>query len=79
MVAQRSSVPAGVVETVAAATDRDPVDLPPLYESVDPDALDACVASMASGTVTFSYAGYAVTVDDEGSVDLTEESPADFD
>ncbi|MFB6074808.1 MAG: HalOD1 output domain-containing protein [Haloarculaceae archaeon] len=70
----------GVIAAVAAASDRAPVpdaaasSLPPLYGTVDPDALDA-MAGEGHGagegpTVSFAYAGYDVTVHD-GVVTLT--------
>lgn len=60
-----------VVEAVAAAERVDPVNVPvPLYESIDPEALDAVVASADDVTIRFSYLGYVVTVDDEGNVSL---------
>lgn len=60
-----------VVEAVAAATDTVPSRLPTLYEAVDPDALDALVASLyerGRGTVRFDLAGCQVTVDATGTV-----------
>lgn len=52
-----------VVET--AGTDR--LDLPPLYDAIDTEALDRIIASFDAGEdvtehVTFRYAGYRVTV-----------------
>jgi len=40
-----------VVETLADALDRDPLDLPPLNDVLDPDALDALFADTPGGTV----------------------------
>ncbi|MFB1062412.1 HalOD1 output domain-containing protein [Natrinema sp. H-ect4] len=52
-----------VIEAVAEATDSDPLDLPPLYEAVDPDALNTLFdSSETSGQVSFPYAGFEVTV-----------------
>lgn len=63
-----------VVEAVAAATGRDPTTIEPLYERIDPDALDALVG--ANGTtpdsenvsVSFSFAELLVTVQRNGEV-----------
>jgi hypothetical protein len=53
-----------VVDAVAACADTDPLDLPPLYESIDTDALDALFRSNGGDcTVVFEYADYEVTVD----------------
>lgn len=50
---------------VAEAKESDPLALPPLGETIDPDALDAIISSAASPgelTVEFEYAGCSVTV-----------------
>ena len=62
-----------VVETVAAATGRNAIDLDPLYEAVNPDALDAVVTSSADGIgagaeVWFTYDRCRVTVGADGTV-----------
>jgi hypothetical protein len=60
-----------VVEAVAAAERVAPPNVPtPLYDSIDPDALDALVASADDVSITFSYLGYVVTVDGDGTVSL---------
>jgi len=54
-----------VIEAVAEATDSDPLDLPPLYESVDSDALNTLFkGSETSVQVVFQYAGFEVVVQD---------------
>lgn len=64
-----------VLAVVGVADEVDPVDLPPLYSVVDPDALDALFSSTSGGrsgfdgSVTFQYAGFEVTVRDTGSVE----------
>jgi len=62
-----------VLEAVATATNRDPIDLPRLHDYVDPDALDALVsAESADGSVSvsFDYDGLEVTVDAVDSIEL---------
>lgn len=60
-----------VVRGVAAATGRSALDLTPLFESVDPDALDALFGCLPDGTprtpgrVVFPLDGCSVSV--EGS------------
>ena len=55
----------------------------PLHESIDPDSLDALFADRvdgaprARGTVSFTYCGYAVTVDGDGSVTLERRATSD--
>jgi hypothetical protein len=63
-----------VVEAVASAEGLDPLELPvPLYDAIDPDALDALFQDDdTDGRVEFSYYGYDVTVTDVGDVRLEE-------
>ena len=42
---------------------------PPLFDAVNPESLDTLFRD-STGTVTFEYAGYDVTVDSEGQVRL---------
>lgn len=63
-----------VLEAVAVTSGVDPLELPPLYDVVDPDKLDALVASMSDGEITFTYAGYEVTVDGGNGVEVSEPS-----
>lgn len=63
-----------VIEAVAIAADREPVALEPLYDSIDPEALDAFVLSTetqptaATSTVAFGLDGHDVTVHCDGTV-----------
>lgn len=69
--AARISLSEAVISAVAEAKGLDPLEVgPPLAEVIDPDALDSLFRG-GVGTVTFEYAGYEVTVDDEGDVSLT--------
>jgi len=59
-----------VLREVAAEEGVGPDELrPPLYDVVDPEALDR-VFRERTGQVSFEYHGYVVTVDHEGSVSL---------
>ena len=66
--------PIAVIETIAVTLDRKTTALEPLYESVDPDALDALLQSKGSSatpselTVTFTVADRQVTVHGCGEV-----------
>lgn len=68
-----------VIELVAEAEDVDPVDLDvPLYDAVDPEALDALFESTAgssrlNGQTTFEYLGHTVVVASDGTVELADE------
>lgn len=56
----------GVIEAVAAATDRSPLELPPIGEAVDPDALNRILATESDHVeVTFDYLGHAVVATPE--------------
>lgn len=65
-----------VVERVANREGVDPVELSPLYEAIDPDALDSLVcASNGDGSdlaIEFSYSGHEITVTGEGVVHLDQ-------
>ena len=71
-----------VVRTVAIAADVEPTGIDPIYDSVDPDVLDALVGPAADGsrsfpipvTVTFPFAGHDVTVRSDGTVVVRPES-----
>ncbi|ELY56012.1 hypothetical protein C491_13712 [Natronococcus amylolyticus DSM 10524] len=66
-----------VVYEVAKVSNTDPIDLPPLYNAIDIDALNALVADSCESTlksITFQYDGYTVTV--TGNGDITVSSTA---
>jgi hypothetical protein len=55
-----------VVKAVAAVTGRSVTELSPLYETIDPDALDLLFSRgfvQQSGTLTFTWNGCDVTVE----------------
>lgn len=53
------------------------VDLPPLYDHVDPDALDALFTTGATcGNVVFRYDGFVVVVTADERVEVYDEEPA---
>ena len=59
-----------IVEHVARARGAEPTELEPLYETIDCDALEALVASRFQGSLKFVYEGCAVTVQDDGSIEV---------
>lgn len=67
-----------VVSAVAAAEGVDEIDLQPLYDVCDPDALNSIFqstltgASSAVNTVEFQYHGYTVRVHGNGEVEVVE-------
>lgn len=65
-----------VVETLAVAINREPLNTDPLYESVDPDALNALFDPGAGGTtpdlrVSFQYQDFLVAVSASGTISIT--------
>ena len=71
--------PVGIalVEAVAHREGVDPTELPPLYDVVDPDALEALFAPRSGGRptgvreVSLSYCGYDVVIRGDRTVELT--------
>ncbi len=64
-----------VPETVGAATETPSVNLPPMYDVVDLDAVDRVVKHTRAGRrasvhLTFQYLDYDVTVGTDGTVRL---------
>lgn len=61
-----------ILQRVGDVEDTDPVDLPPLYDAIDPDALEEIFAETQSGElrvgeISFPYAGHEVTIHFDGS------------
>lgn len=66
------SMSMAVIEAVEAATGTDALDLPPLLDVIDPDALDALVRSAdRSLRVEFEYCGRTVVVRGDGRISVT--------
>ncbi|ELZ19988.1 hypothetical protein C475_21859 [Halosimplex carlsbadense 2-9-1] len=69
-----------ILEAVANAERTNSVDLPPLSGAVDPEALNALVDSgedeCAPLRVTLTYAGYEITIDRDGDVDVVPVGPS---
>ncbi|WP_247003567.1 HalOD1 output domain-containing protein [Halosolutus gelatinilyticus] len=65
-----NSIVVAIVDTVATVTNSDPISLPPLFATVDPEALAALVTSAREGPieVNFSYEDCRVTVSSHGTV-----------
>lgn len=77
MVRERQTVSERVIQTVATASGTDALELPPLWDAIEPDALDTLVAGMADGEVSFAYAGYDVTVTSDETIGLQERPAGD--
>ncbi|UPV73982.1 hypothetical protein M0R89_15760 [Halorussus limi] len=69
------SVAEAIVTAVSSASDADERELRPLYDTIDPDALDALfrpvrsdVSHQREGRVAFEYGGHEVCVESGGTV-----------
>jgi hypothetical protein len=63
------SVSQEIIELVAESENTDPLELPPLSEAIDPDALDRLFRN-TSGHLAFEYQGHTVTVEGNGGVEV---------
>ena len=71
------SLVVAVTETVAERRGVEPTDLRPIHDVIDPDALNtvfepAGTAVRNSGRVAFTYYGYEVRIDGDGSIEVEE-------
>ncbi|MBV0926399.1 hypothetical protein KTS45_19510 [Halomicroarcula limicola] len=67
-----------IVYRVATATNSDVTELPPLHDSIDPNALETTVEGMSGGAISFRYAGHEVTVAQDGTISLEEQPTSSF-
>ena len=72
----RPSITETIIDRIAREDGRDPLELPPLWNVIDPEALETLFASTKSGharagSVGFRYCGYWVTVEDDGDDTVT--------
>lgn len=66
-------VSTAVASATAALAGTSPVRLDPLYETIDPDALEAFVRSAdGSASLEFDYHGYRVVVSGDGNVVVSQ-------
>lgn len=70
------SISQRVIDRVSSERGVDPLDLPPIYDTIDPDALDKLFQNGTDGTgttgrVVFSLAGCEVVVHGTGEVVVT--------
>lgn len=69
---QQTEASVAVVDAIAAVHHSDPMDLEPLYDSVDTDALDSLIANTdrRSATVAFDVDELRVTVGCNGTIEI---------
>lgn len=70
-----SSLTEAIVVEIAERTGVKPIDLPPLYSVVDPDALETLARREKPCRVAFEYAGHEVTVAGPERVTVQEAEP----
>lgn len=72
--AEWNSLTTAIIDVLAALTDNQPESMDPLYDVVDPDALDALFHSQSKqiGRIQFHYCGHDVTVQSDGQLIITE-------
>jgi hypothetical protein len=72
---EKTPASVAIIATLADVLDTDPVDLSPLYATVDPDALDALVRARngAHGDIhiTFTHEGHEIRVHSYGVITIT--------
>ncbi|WP_255167998.1 HalOD1 output domain-containing protein [Natrononativus amylolyticus] len=71
-VAEESCVSQKIVEAIAEAEETEPIELtPPLYEVIDPEALENLFANNQTlGKVVFNYNSCEVTVFSDGYISV---------
>jgi len=63
-----------IIEQVATREKSDPFSLPPLYETIDPNALETVFESSNDMLIIqFSYYGYDITIEDSGTVTVADQ------
>jgi hypothetical protein len=67
-----------VVLKIAEQKGVEPTELPPLYDTIDPEALDALLTADAVGHLTFEYLGYEVTVTAPDHITISEVKETQF-
>ncbi|WP_164974731.1 HalOD1 output domain-containing protein [Halegenticoccus tardaugens] len=74
--AEEGEVSVDVVTAVAEVIGDDPLEMKPLRDVLDPDALDELIRSMADteGTVSFELAGCEVSVRGDGGIVVYDDS-----
>ena len=61
-----------VINAIASTEGCDQTDLSPLYETLDPEALDSLVTEGKCELVRFTYAGYRVTIRENAEIILED-------
>ena len=71
MTLEEDSVPSeAVVRVIAQAKDIDPLEMPALYGSMDPEAINAVYDGGGFSGVQCSFCGYEVSITSNGQISL---------
>ena len=69
-IGRREDIVDRILSEVADAEDCGKLDLPPLFDAVEPDALEMLVDHETSFKLTFSYMGYDIVLENSGEIDV---------
>ncbi|WP_317175991.1 HalOD1 output domain-containing protein [Halomontanus rarus] len=67
------SITAKIITKVARYEEVNPIELPPMWDSIDPEALDLLIQSSSDETalrLKFSYYGYNIVVGEKDELDV---------
>lgn len=68
---EEDSIPSeAVVRAIAQAKDIDPLEMPALYDIMDPEAINAVYNGGEFSGVQFSFCGYEVSITSNGQISL---------
>ncbi|WP_226008222.1 HalOD1 output domain-containing protein [Natrinema salinisoli] len=78
---ERRGISTKIIEHIAKKEGTEPVELPPLYEAIDPDLLERLFAPKKDGAerpgrVEFQYNGYTVIAEFDEELQITTEEIA---
>lgn len=68
----QQSISHRIIESIAEQEGMDPIDLPPLYDSVDPESLNELIRSTGQGVIAFNYENYRVIINSDNRVQVTQ-------
>lgn len=83
MVDRTNSVTEAIIDSVSSEIQTDPLELPPLYDAIDPGVLEEPsnpgideASSPSTQTLTFEYAGCEVRLDTDDCTALSDSNPS---
>lgn len=73
-VVDNETVANDIITAIADAMQTDALDLPPLYDTIDTEAVAELVQGDGVSEVAFSYHGHVVAIDGDGQVRVSEDA-----